>query len=72
MTSKAENLRIELRSEPYTSIKSWKEGLDFAGEGYLDELDEERLLKIKDKLDTVIATGSEESLRSHYEDEIYP
>lgn len=72
MTSKADDLRIELRNEPYIRIKSWKEGLDFAGEGYLEELDEERLLKIKNKLDTVITTGSEESLRSHYEDEIYP
>lgn len=72
MTSAADGLRIQLKSEPYISIQSWRDGLEFAGEGYLDELDEEKLMKIKNKLDTVIRTGSEESLRSHYEDEIYP
>jgi len=68
----ADDLRNELRNEPYASIKSWKDGLEFAGKDYLDKLDEEMLMKIKNKLNVVISTGPEKVLRSHYEDEIYP
>jgi len=72
MKGTEDKLRAELRGEPYINIRSWRDGLEFAGEEYLDELNEEKLAKIKRKLDIVISTGSEENLRSHYEDEIYP
>ena len=68
----ANELRNILKNPPYINIESWKDGLEFAGEGYLEELDTDKLLKIKGKLDIVIKTGSTEILRSHYEDEIYP
>ncbi|WP_407570840.1 hypothetical protein [Deinococcus altitudinis] len=72
MADNAEDLRNLLRSATYTMIKPWSDGLEFAGEGYLEQLNEHQLTQIKDVLDIVISTGSEEILKSHYEDEIYP
>jgi len=67
--TKADELRKMLLAPPYIDIKSWKNGLDFAGPGYLEELSEDMLLSIKAQLDQVFATGSEDVLKSHYDDD---
>ncbi|MGY2896467.1 hypothetical protein [Deinococcus sp. UYEF24] len=70
MTSREDELRQMLLAPPYIDIKSWKDGLRFAGPGYLENLSEDMLLSVKAQLDQVFATGSEDVLKSHYDDDM--
>lgn len=68
----AELLRQQLRSEPYTTLRVWQDGLAIASPAYLNMLDTATLTSIKASLDHTLQSSTESTLGTHYHDDFFP
>lgn len=65
-----DEIRAQLRAEPYTDLPSWSESLNLAGPRYVDDLTDEMVVKIKARLDALLAGEAVVKRGSFYDDDL--